>query len=445
MNLFENLKKLDINNETIKIGVIGAGKFSSMYLSQVKKTPGIQLIGIADLNIEKAKKCLESIGWEKSLLKAKSLENAKKTKNIFFTDDSLSLIESSCIDLIIESTGDPLIGVDHALMCCKFGKHILMVNVEADALVGPILKKKFDEAGLIYSLAYGDQPALICELVDWARTSGFSVVSAGKGTKFLDMYHKSTPDTVWDYYGISKNEAELGGMNAKMFNSFLDGTKSAIEMASVANATGLGVPDGLSFPPIGVNDLANLLKPSEVGGILEKTGLVEVISSLKRDSKPVYRDLRWGVFVVFSTENDYVKRCFKEYGMPTDDSGYFSSMYKPFHLIGLELGISVSNMILRKESTGSPICWNGDVVAVSKKALKAGDILDGEGGFKVYGKLVPSRKSRELDCFPLGLSNKVKLRNDIKEGEIIKFTDVNFDNNLNILKLRKDMENYFNI
>ena len=159
------------------------------------------------------------------------------------------------------------------------------------------------EAGIVYSLAYGDQPALICELVDWARAAGFNVVAAGKGTKYLPDYHAATPKTVWDHYGFSDEMVAKGDFNAQMFNSFLDGTKSGIEMAAVANATGLTpAPDGLSFPPCGVDDLPRVLRPKSAGGSLHHAGQVEVISSLERDGRPVFRDLRWGVYVTFAAE-----------------------------------------------------------------------------------------------------------------------------------------------
>src|SRR5437870_3412507 len=175
-------------------------------------------------------------------------------------------------------------------------------------------------------------------MVDWARATGFRVVAAGKGTKYLPAYHDVTPDGVWQHYGLTAGEAQSAGMNPQMFNSFLDGTKSAIEMAAIANACGLDVPtDGLLFPPCGVDDLPHVMRPRGKGGVLEKSGVVEVVSSLERDGRPVFRDLRWGVYVVLEAPNDYAADCFKQYGLKTDASGRYAAMYKPYHLIGLEL------------------------------------------------------------------------------------------------------------
>ena len=443
MNLFAKLQQRAAEGKPVRVGMIGAGKFGSMYLSQVPRTPGIHMVGIADLSPDRAKAALRNVGWKEDSFTATSLESAAKQGSTAIIDDGMALIKSPHIDIIIDATGNPAIGIAHVLACCEHGKHIVMVNVEADALAGPLLKKRADEAGIVYSLAYGDQPALICEMVDWARAAGFSVVAAGKGTKYLSSYHSSTPDTVWQHYGLTAEDADKGGMNAQMFNSFLDGTKSAIEMASVANATGLSAPTGLRFPAVGVDDLSRILIPKADGGILDTRGQVEVISSLERDTRPVFRDLRWGVYVTFAADSEYVARCFREYGLVTDPSGQYSAMYKPYHLIGLELGITVASIGVRGESTGAPICWNGDVVATAKRDLAAGEVLDGEGGFTVYGKLFPAQESIALGGLPLGLAHGVKLLKPVKAGQAVSWSDVAFDANSTAVKFRREMEQVF--
>jgi len=443
MNLFAKLQQRAAEGKPVRVGMIGAGKFGSMYLSQVPRTPGIHMVGIADLSPDRAKAALRNVGWKEDSFTATSLESAAKQGNTAIIDDGMALIKSPFVDIIIDATGNPSIGIAHVLACCEHRKHIVMVNVEADALAGPLLKRRADEAGIVYSLAYGDQPALICEMVDWARAAGFSVVAAGKGTKYLSSYHSSTPDTVWQHYGLTAEDAAKGGMNAQMFNSFLDGTKSAIEMASVANATGLTAPTGLRFPAVGVDDLARILIPKADGGILDTRGQVEVISSLERDTRPVFRDLRWGVYVTFAADSEYVARCFREYGLVTDPSGQYSSMYKPYHLIGLELGVTVASIGVRNESTGAPICWHGDVVATAKRDLAAGEMLDGEGGFTVYGKLFPAQESIALGGLPLGLAHGVKLLKPVKAGHAVSWNDVAFDANSTAVKFRREMEQVF--
>ena len=444
MNLTRLLQQRAAAGNPVRVGLIGAGKFGSMYLSQIPRTPGIHLLGIADLNPARAAESLRRVGWKDEQFAAKNFKQAFSNGTTHITDDTGALISNRHIDVIIDATGSPAAGIAHVLMCCEHKKHIVMVNVEADALAGPLLAKRAAEAGIVYSLAYGDQPALICEMVDWARAAGFEVVAAGKGTKYLPQYHTSTPDTVWGHYGFSKETVAGGDFNAQMFNSFLDGTKSAIEMAAVANATGLTpAPGGLEFPPCGVDDLARLLKPKTDGGRLHHRGQVEVITSVERDGRPVFRDLRWGVYVTFAADTDYVRRCFKEYGLITDDTGNYSSMYKPFHLIGLELGISVASAALRKEPTGAPDGWRGDCVATAKRDLKAGEMLDGEGGYTVYGKLMPATDSKRLGGLPIGLAHRVKMLRGVAAGKPVTWSDVAFDKKNEAVKFRREMEKTF--
>ena len=242
---------------------------------------------------------------------------------------------------------------------------------------------------------------------------------------------------------MSPEDARLGGLNAQMFNSFLDGTKSAIEMCAVANATGLAAPEGLSFPPCGVDDLPRVLRPRDEGGMLTHRGQVEVISSLERDGRPVFRDLRWGVYVVFAGGSPYVERCFREYGLVTDPSGRYSAMYKPYHLIGLELGVSVASIGLRGEATGAPIGFHADVVATAKRDLAAGEVLDGEGGYTVYGRILPAAQSLRLGGLPLGLAHKVRLKQAVSAGQPVKWSDVEIDASQPAVRVRREMERVF--
>lgn len=444
MNLHRMLKQRETDGKPLRVALIGAGKFGSMFLSQAQRTPGIRLVAVADLAPDRARAALTKVGWPAESLNAASVHDAARSKKVYFSDDSLAVIADPGVEIVIDATGQPAAGIRHVLACCEHGKHIIMVNVEADALAGPLLAKRAREAGIVYSLAYGDQPALICEMVDWARASGFEVVAAGKGTKYLPEFHTSTPDTVWPYYGFTDEMVAAGDFNAQMFNSFLDGTKSAIEMAAVSNATGLTpAPTGLHFPPCGVDDLARVLRPRDEGGMLHHRGQVEVISSLERDGRPVFRDLRWGVYVTLAGDSDYVRRCFHEYGLMTDPSGNYTAMYKPYHLIGLELGISVANVGLRREPTGSPAGWHGDVVATAKRDLPAGQVLDGEGGYTVYGKLVPARVSVADGFLPLGLAHKVQLKTGVRQGQAIRWQDVEFDDNAMAVRFRREMEQTF--
>ena len=444
MNLHSMLAERAAAGRPVRIGLIGGGKFGSMFLSQARRVDGLHVLGIADLAPDRARANLGRIGWEAARYDAGSFASALKDGKTFITDDAEALAAADGLEVVIDATGDPAAGIRHVGLACRHRRHIVMVNVEADALAGPLLAQQARAAGIVYSLAYGDQPALISEQVDWARTCGFEVVAAGKGTKYLPEYHASTDRTVWDYYGISAERAALGGMNAKMFNSFLDGTKSGIEMAAVANACGLDCPaDGLSFPPVGTDQLAGVLKPKADGGILERRGMVEVISCLNRDGTPVKRDLRWGVYVTFAARDDYAARCFAEYGLVTDESGVYTAMYKPWHLIGLELAVSVASAALRGEPTGAPRGWNGDVVAVAKRDLAAGEMLDGEGGSTVWGRLMPAADSLALGGLPIGLSHNVRLTNPVATGTPVRWQDVEIDVADPAVQVRREMEAAF--
>jgi len=445
MNLARLLKQRQSEQRPVRVALIGAGKFGSMFLAQVRTTPGMQLLGLADLSVERARDSLTRTGWDVAAQTARSAGEALASGRTFVTDDAMGLIGTDGVDVVIEATGNPAAALAHAEAAIAAGRHVVMVTVEADALAGPLLAEKARAAGVVYSQAYGDQPAIVCDMVDWAETCGFRVVAAGKGTKYLPAYHASTPDTVWGHFGISPEDAAAGGMNPQMFNSFMDGTKSAIEMAAIANATGLKAPrDGLLFPPCGADDLARVLCPRADGGLLEDRGMVEVVSSLERDGRPVFRDLRWGVYVVFEAGSDdaraaYTRRCFGEYGMATDPSGRYTALYRPYHLIGLELGVSVAAAALRGEATGTPEAFHADVATVAKRALKAGETLDGEGGYTVWGRIMPARDSLARSALPIGLAHKLVLKRDVAEGGIVSWDDVEIPDSPAV-RLRREME-----
>ena len=444
MSLSHKLRALAEAGKPIRIGVIGAGKFGSMFLSQAPRTPGMHVLGIADLDAGRARAAVARVGWPAEQAMARSFDEARRTGATFITEDAEALIAADGMDVIVEATGSPAAGIRHAMLCCKHRRHIVMVNVEADALAGPMIARRAQEAGIIYSFAYGDQPALIAEIVDWARTAGLEVVCAGKGTKYLPAYHASTPDTVWGHYGFTEEQVAGGDFNPQMFNSFLDGTKSALEMAAVANACELTpAAGGLAFPACGVDDLPGLLRPRTDGGMLAHKGTVEVVSSIERNGRPVFRDLRWGVYATFEAPSEYVRQCFSQYGLKTDSTGRYAAMYKPYHLIGLELGLSVASIMLRGEATGTTRGFVGDVVATAKRDLRPGERLDGEGGHMVYGKLMPAQASLEAGGLPIGLAHNLLLNRGVAAGHPVSWTDVAFDEANPAIRFRREMEAMF--
>ncbi len=443
LDLADRLLSRQEEGKSFRVGVIGAGKFATMFLSQANSTSGFHIAAIADLDFKRAEDALRTASFEKDI-NISGIDEAISSNEIWFTDSGIELAQCEQLDLVIEATGNPEAGVDHCLAAFKAKSHVVLVTVEADVLCGAAIIKRANEAGVVCSMAYGDQPALICELIERVKSSGFEIVCAGKGTKYLPKYHSSTPSTVWDYYGLSTQEAAAGGLNPKMFNSFLDGTKSAIEMGALANATGLGVPDdGLLFPAVGTSMLSQVLKPKEFGGVLANSGTVEVVSSLERDGTEIPDNLRWGVFVVFKSDSYYTEQCFREYGVPVDDSGQYAALWRPIHLIGSELGFSVATALLDKKSTGATKAFSGDAVSVAKKNLKAGELLDGEGGTTVWGKLLPAAKSISLKALPIGLAHNVKLLKDVSEGQVISQNDVSTIPESNAYILRKEMEAEF--
>lgn len=444
MNLHAKLLERQAGGSPLRIGLIGAGKFGAMYLAQVPKTPGVHLACIADLHPAGARANLERVGWQAGRAEAVSIDAALASGLTHVTDDWTSLVRHPAIDIVVEATGNPMAAVDHALEAFRHGKHVVMVTVEADAFCGPLLARRAREAGVVYSLAYGDQPALICDLVDWARAAGFNVISAGRGHKWLPHFAQSTPETVWGHYGLTPEQARIGGLNPKMFNSFLDGSKPAIESTAVCNATGLTpAPWGLAYPPASVDDIPKVIRPREEGGVLHHRGQVEVVSSLEKDGTPIPYDIRFGVWVVFEGDTEYIRRCFAEYGVRTDPSGRYACLYKRWHLIGLEVGISVASVGVRKEATGCPTGFRADVVASAKRALAPGEILDGEGGYTVVGRLMPAEESLRIGGLPLGLAHGWKVVRPVAAGEPLHWADIAVDESNAAVRVRREMESLF--
>ncbi|MEK9887097.1 MAG: Gfo/Idh/MocA family oxidoreductase [Candidatus Pelagibacter sp.] len=404
-------------NEEIKVAFIGCGKFISMFLAQYNQLKKIKIDSIIELDLDKAKKNCSNSGLSE-----------QKINEINFTS-SLENTFNRDIDIYIEATGNPIVGTVHAVKIIKNKKHIILVNVEADVTCGKYLSDLANENGVICSMAYGDQPSLILEQIEWSRLNGFEVVCAGKGTKYHPDFEYSTPETVWGHYGLSKERAEKeSGMNPKMFNSFLCGDKSAIEMCAVSNAANLKCPEnGLTFPPVGVYDIAKKLIPKNKGGLIDFEGQVEVISSIDREKKDIPNDLRWGVYIVIKAGNQYVKNCFKDYGMVTDESGDYSAIWRPYHYIGLELAQSIYSIALDKRATGYTKNYNAEVASIAKKDLKKGEKLDGEGGFCARGRLVTSQTSKKDNLLPLGLTDHAIVNKDIAKDQVITIKDVDLN------------------
>jgi len=428
--LRERLEALEDAGTPVRVGVIGAGRFGTMVICTLAAMRGVRPSVVADIDRARGIQALAHAGLpEDAIVRTDTVNqmNAAIARRVpVLTEDPGALLRSA-VDVVVEATGVPEIAVRHAMDAFRHGKHVVMVSVEADILVGSVLRRMADQAGVVYSAAYGDQPALIHELVEWASGLGFHVVAAGKGTKYLPEYRKGTPDDIWERYGVDPDRAR--GLNPQMYNSFTDGTKSAIEMAAVANMTGLR-PDvrGMHFPPVGIEHLPEVLKPVEDGGVLTRTGVVEVVSSLDRDGRQVPNDLRWGVYVVITSPRPYLRQCFADYGMPVDRTGAYAAMYRPYHLVGMELPISIVRAALDHEPTGAPLPVPVAMVAcVAKRPLAAGEVLDGEGGYTVYGVIDDAAAARHERLLPMGLSRGANIVRPVPEDGLVRLDDVSID------------------
>lgn len=431
MSLHGQLQARQAEGRPIRVGVIGAGKFGTMFLSQAHRLPGVRVVGVADLDPARAKANMILAGWP---------EDRIGPGGCRLTDDALGLIADPEVEIVVECTGDPVVAVGHLLAAFDAGKHVISATVEADALCGAALAARARAAGVLYSMAYGDQPAMVCELVDWARTCGFEVAAAGRGHKWRPEYRFATPDTVWEHWGLTPEQAERGRLNPRMFTSFLDGTKPAIESAAIANACGLDAPSrGLAYPSGSIDDLPTLMRPLAEGGMLEAAGQVEVLNSLDPSGAEIDYNIRMGVWVVARVDDDYRRHCLEEYKVRTDPSGRYVAVYRRWHLIGLELGMSVANVGLRGEATGVASGFRADVVAVAKRDLAVGESLDGEGGFAVAGQLRSAGVSLAMGALPLGLSGGARVRRPVKADEVLRYGDVTLPESA-ALSLRREVE-----
>jgi predicted homoserine dehydrogenase-like protein len=447
MSVHELLCKRAEQGKPIRVGMIGAGRYGAMYLGQSLFIPGIQIVCVADLDLEKAKKALLTAGYpEGSIVAAKSageINDAARNKKVAITTDSNQLIQSE-LDVMIEITGTVEAATHHAWCAMDAGKHVVMVSTEADALVGLALQRKAEEKKVVYSFGYGDEPAELCEMIDWARSSGFQVACVGKYIEYTPEKRHCNPSNVWSFKPSFTKEL-TDTLNAKLFSSFVDGTKTLTECCCAANASGLVPPwGGMKFPPLEYDDMANKLIPKSDGGLLDSLDTVEVPSNYYHDGRPVTKHLRWGVFITFRAYSDYVAGVLAEFRdekrVIVSSTGRYGLMYRPTHILGLELNKSVSSVALFGLPTGAPKGFTADMVAVAKKDLVPGESLDGPGAYTTYGQLVPARESLQNRYLPTGFSERVKVIRPVAKDTILTYNDVEIDQTLFSYKLRKQIE-----
>lgn len=430
LNLNTKLKQLEENQNAINVGLVGAGQMGRGMISQITCMKGIKPVIIVDRTIEKAKNVYRVAGInDDDIFVASTVsqaENAIKSGKYVVTDDIDIITKAIPVDVIVDATGVPEAGAIIALNSIYNGKHIVMLNVEADAVVGPILKRMADSAGVVYTVSAGDEPGAIKELYDFADGIGFEVVAVGKG-KNNPLNRDITPDTV-------REKAEAKNLKPRLLTSFIDGTNTMIELTAVSNALGfLPTKRGLIGPTSTLKEMPKLFSLKEQGGILEHNQVVEFVHGIAP-----------GVFAIVTTDKPAIK---EEMAYLSMGEGPNYVLYRPYHLASIETPLSVARAYIYNEPTmapkGVPV---SETITFAKKDLKAGEKLDGIGGYTVYGLIDTWENAKKENALPIGLLNRnhITLKTDVKKGEIITYDMVNLDENSMILQLRRLQDKFFN-
>lgn len=437
-------RKLADREAPIPVGVIGSGLFGSNTVAQIERVQGMTTAAIADVDVTKATETYLAAGIDEETITPAATSTAANEAiaggERAILEDGLQLVQAD-VDVVVEATGIPTLGARHAYEAIVAGKDVVMATVEADSVVGPALTELAEQCGVVYSMAYGDQPALIVELCDWANSVGLEIVAAGKGNTFRDEYRYGSPDDVFNRLGFDEAFVDSHELNAKMYNSFLDGTKVAVEMCAVANATGLR-PDktGMHFPTAEIPDIPDRLRPESDGGLLSDSGVVETVSSLYEDGTSVTHDISFGVFVVTTTPTDRTRTYLSENagtGYYVSEDGDYQVFYRPYHLPGVETTVSIANAVLYDEPTGASHYRVGEVVARAKRPLEPGDELDGGGGYTVYGVLEDATTADEADHVPFELLDGAMVRESVDRDAILTYDDVDIETDSFIYTLRR--------
>lgn len=425
MNIDTALKNLKMKNKPIRVGLIGAGYAASGFALQILSDDnGIKLVGIASRTIAKAKRIFNDSGKDSIEVISKSeLDNAVKMGNYFITEKYELLCESPTVDVIVEATGDVEFGAHVAIKAIKNKKHIVLINAELDCTIGPILKYYADENNVIYTQTDGDQPGVIMNLYRYVKLMGLTPVIAGNIKTVLDHYRTPQTQEKW---------ANENNQSPYLATTAVDGTKIAMEMATVANATGLkaGIRGMHGLPMKHVNES---LGSFPLDKLLIKGGIVDYI---------IGAEPSFGIFVIGHTDNPIKQKYMKMYKM---GHGPFYVFYRPYHLCTLETHISVAKAVLEKDATlaplSGPVC---DVVTMAKRDLKKGERLDGIGGFTCFGVLENYDISTKQNLLPMGLSKDCVLKRDISKDDTISYDDVTLPQNRLSDRLRNEQNKLFN-
>lgn len=426
LGLNTKLKQLEESGKRIRMGLIGAGQMGKGMVSQVTLMKGITPAFVADINIENAIDAYIQSGISREDIavvnKLSDANSALESGKFVVTQDADLPAKTNIIDVVVDATGVPEVGAKVAMDAILNKKHIVMLNVETDVVIGPILKKLADNAGVIYTGSAGDEPGSVKELYDFADGMGMDIVAIGKG-KNNKVVLECNPDTVYE-------EATRRGVSPKMLSSFKDGTKTMVEMTAMANATGY-LPDvrGGHGATGSVDELSKIFRLKKDGGILNNYKIVDYINGVAP-----------GVFIIVTTDLPLIKHELEYLKM---GPGPNYTLFRPYHLTSLETPLTAARTVIYGEPTIVPLEGKptAETITIAKKDLKAGEMLDGIGGYTVYGSFETYDIAKKENLVPLGLiTKKTKLLNDIKQGEVITYDDVRLDESTLIYKLRKMQE-----
>ncbi len=428
----------------IRVGIIGTGKFGAGLVAQISQMQGMEVSAIADISARNARYAYLSSGASEEEIRTAEtgdeLEDAVRAGNPVVVEDGLALTECESIDVIVESTGLPEVGARHAFQALSNRKHVVMVNVEADVTVGPFLRRTADAAGVVYTMVDGDQPAVTWNIVEWARSLGLEIVAAGRGTIYFDDDFEGTPETAASRFGFTEEHIERRTINLKMFNSFRDGTKAQVEMTALANAAGLE-PDrrGMHEPSVNLEEIPVRFSLQEEGGLLSRHGVVELANSVADDGRSMLPNpLKMGVFAVVRSEHPFTREDLAYHGCHVGGEGNNFLLYRPYHLVAVPAPLSIARAVLFNAATGSCAATpTAECITVAKRDLRAGEELDGGGGYTVVGQCEKAVVAREEGLLPVGLADRAVLNRAISKGEAIGYSDVMLDEESFVLKMRR--------
>lgn len=416
----------------IRTGVMGAGAYGVGLVAQLAQAPGMVPAAVADLDVDAARDAYLAAGFStEDVVRSESAgaaADAVRNGRPVVVPDGALLAELP-LDATVDSTGVPDVGADVAARCLRAGQHVIMVNVEADVVVGAALRRLADANGTVYTLADGDQPSLIVTLADWAASLGLDVIAGGKGSTLLPPGHPRR----------LARENEPGTKKTNVM--FVEGSKSQMEMASAANALGWGVDvRGLHHPSARLEQVATLFGPRERGGIFSHLPVIDFVNCLTPDGNTaIPNPLAHGVFVVATSENAATLNALKSKGVDMSEDGTRALLWRPFHLVGVETPYSVAQAVLFKTGTASPLPDSTvEVVAAAKRDLPAGTVLNGMGGNMVLGLAENAGAATRQHLLPLGLANQVRLRRPVSADTVLTFDDLEAPGDTPCWRLRRE-------